>query len=164
MVAGAIVRKANEKSYHDVHEEVRRAHTEKTSHGTVVGEREEARLTGFFESMPGVLRRFAIRWYRRNPRLRKRTQGTVGLTTVGTTIGEVSGMSAIPIVLGPYPLMFGVGLISRKPGLVEEHVEPRDYLPMSVMFDHSAVDGADAFRFIARLGELSKEGFGLNDV
>ncbi len=37
MVAGAIVRKANQKSYHDVHEEVRRAHTEKTSHGTVVG-------------------------------------------------------------------------------------------------------------------------------
>jgi pyruvate/2-oxoglutarate dehydrogenase complex dihydrolipoamide acyltransferase (E2) component len=33
---------------------------------------------------------------------------------------------------------------------------------MSVMFDHDAVDGADAARFIARFGELLKESYGLN--
>jgi pyruvate/2-oxoglutarate dehydrogenase complex dihydrolipoamide acyltransferase (E2) component len=163
-VAGSIVRKANEKNFREIHEEVRRAQTEKTEHGVVVGEEEEARLAGFLQSMPGLLRRFAIWWYRRNPQLRKRTQGTVGLTTVGATIGELSGMSAFPIILGPYPLMFGVGAVSTKPGLVDGHVEPREYLPMSVMFDHDAVDGADAFRFIARLGELMKDGFGLSDV
>jgi len=73
---------------------------------------------------------------------------------VGDVVGEVSGMTGFPIVSGPYPLMFGVGAISRKPGLVEGHIEPRDYLPMSVMFDHDAVDGADTARFLARLGEL----------
>jgi len=45
--------------------------------------------------------------------------------------------------------MFGVGPISRKVGLVDGHAEPRDYLPMTVMFDHDVVDGADAFRFMA---------------
>lgn len=36
-------------------------------------------------------------------------------------------------------------------------IEPREYLTMSVMFDHDAADGADAPRFIARLRKLLKE-------
>jgi pyruvate/2-oxoglutarate dehydrogenase complex dihydrolipoamide acyltransferase (E2) component len=34
---------------------------------------------------------------------------------------------------------------------------------MSVMFDHDVADGADAARFVSRLGELMKEGFGLEN-
>lgn len=58
-------------------------------------------------------------------------------------------------------MVFGVGGVSKKPGVVEGGMEPLEYLVMSVTFDHDAVDGADAARFVARLGELLKEGHGL---
>lgn len=162
MVTGAIVRKANEKTLRQVNEEIRAAQTERTTHGTIVGEREEAWLAGFFQGMPGAVRKLAVWWYRRDPFLRKRTQGTVGMTSVGDILGTTSGMWGFPIVSGPYPLFFGVGGISRKPGVVDnDRIEVREYLPMSVIFDHDAVDGADAARFLGRLGELLKEAYSL---
>ena len=161
MVTGAIVRKANEKPLRQVNEEIRAAQTEKTTRGTI-WEREEARLAGFFQSMPGAVRGLAVWWYRRNPFLRKRTQGTVGMTSVGNILRAISGMWGFPIVSGPYPLYFGLGGISRKAGVVDnDRIEVREYLPMSVMFDHDVVDGADAARFLGRLGELLKEGYSL---
>ena len=53
--------------------------------------------------------------------------------------------------------------ISQKPGLVDDRIEPREYLTVSVMFDHDAVDGADAARFTGRLAELLTEGYGLEE-
>ena len=78
---------------------------------------------------------------------------------MGGMFGDISGW---PLVSGPYPLFYGVGGISKKPGVVDGRIEPREYLTMSVMFDHDAVDGPDPARFIARLGELLKESYGLN--
>jgi pyruvate/2-oxoglutarate dehydrogenase complex dihydrolipoamide acyltransferase (E2) component len=56
---------------------------------------------------------------------------------------------------------FTVGVISRKPGLAAGRIEARDYLPLSVVFDHDVVDGGDAARFLSRLGELLREGYRL---
>jgi pyruvate/2-oxoglutarate dehydrogenase complex dihydrolipoamide acyltransferase (E2) component len=162
-VAGAIVRKANEKPVRQIHDEVRASQAAKVTHGVVVGESKETRRAGFLLSMPGPLRRLAIWWYRRDPFLRKRTQGTVGVSSVGNVLGTTSGMWGFPIVSGPYPLELGIGGVSIKPGVVGDGIEPREYLPISVMFDHDAVDGADAARFLRRLGELLQLGYGLDE-
>jgi len=92
LVAGSIVRKANEKSLRTIHEEIRSAQRREPVYGTIVGEGDEARLAGRFQSMPGVMRRLAAWWYKGNPWLRKRTQGTVGITSVGNILGSSSGM------------------------------------------------------------------------
>ena len=73
-------------------------------------------------------------------------------------------MWGCPIVTGMYPLMFGISGITRKPGIVGEKIEGREYLAISVMLDHDAVDEAEAARFLKRLGELFVEGFGLESV
>jgi pyruvate/2-oxoglutarate dehydrogenase complex dihydrolipoamide acyltransferase (E2) component len=161
-VAGAIVRKANQKTFRQIHDEVRAAQGAKASHGAIVGESDEARRAGFLLSMPGPLRSLAVWFYRRDPFLRKRTQGTVGVSSVGNVLGTTSGMWGFPIVSGPYPLELGIGGISIKPGVIGDRIESREYLPISVMFDHDAVDGADAARFLRRLGELLQLGYGLD--
>ena len=143
----------------------RAAQAEKTTYGTVVGEREKGRLAGFFQSMPGALRRLAVWWYKMDPFLRKKTQGKVGMSSVGDILGATSGMWGFPIATAGYPLFFGVGGISRKPGVADGGgIEVREYLAMSVMLDHDVVDGADAARFLGRLGELLKEEYGLGET
>jgi pyruvate/2-oxoglutarate dehydrogenase complex dihydrolipoamide acyltransferase (E2) component len=162
LVLGAIVRKANEKTVVQVNQEIRTAQSERMVHGTILGEKEEARLAGFFQSLPGVVRRLAVWWYRRDPFLRKRTQGTVGMTSVGNVLGATSGMYGFPITSGPFPCYFGVGSISRKPVVQgNDQIEIREMLPMCAMFDHEVVDGADIARFLGRLGELLKDAYGL---
>jgi pyruvate/2-oxoglutarate dehydrogenase complex dihydrolipoamide acyltransferase (E2) component len=47
-----------------------------------------------------------------------------------------------------------VGGIVQKPGVHEGRVAVRDYLQLTVSFDHDIVDGAPAARFTKRLVEL----------
>jgi hypothetical protein len=163
-VAGAIVRKANEKTLRQIHDEVRAGQAAKATHGAIVGESDEARRAGFLQSMPEPLRSLAVWWYSRDPFLRKKTQGTLGVSSVGNVLGTTSGMWGFPIVSGPYPLELGIGGVSIKPGVIGDRIESREYLPISVMFDHDAVDGADVARFLHRLGELLQLGYGLDDI
>jgi pyruvate/2-oxoglutarate dehydrogenase complex dihydrolipoamide acyltransferase (E2) component len=57
-----------------------------------------------------------------------------------------------------------VGGIARKPAVIEERVEPRDILDLTVAFDHDVVDGAPAARFVKRLVELIESGYGLEEA
>jgi pyruvate/2-oxoglutarate dehydrogenase complex dihydrolipoamide acyltransferase (E2) component len=115
------------------------------------------------QSLPSIIRRIGDSWYSGNPKLRKKVQGTVGITSVGNILGSQTGMWGCPIVTGMFPLMLGISGISRKPGIVGEKIEPREFLSMSVMLDHYAVDGAEAARFLRRLGELFTQAYGLKD-
>lgn len=47
-------------------------------------------------------------------------------------------------------------------GLVDGEVEPREYLSLTVTFDHEAVDGAPVARFVQRLKELVESASGLD--
>jgi pyruvate/2-oxoglutarate dehydrogenase complex dihydrolipoamide acyltransferase (E2) component len=57
-----------------------------------------------------------------------------------------------------------VGGIARKPAVIEERVEPRYVLDLTVSFDHDVVDGAPAARFVKRLVELIEKGYGLEEA
>jgi pyruvate/2-oxoglutarate dehydrogenase complex dihydrolipoamide acyltransferase (E2) component len=56
-----------------------------------------------------------------------------------------------------------VGGISQKPVLVEGTLENREFLCLTVSFDHEIVDGAPAARFTNRFVERIESGFGLVD-
>ncbi|MFX1250582.1 MAG: 2-oxo acid dehydrogenase subunit E2 [Promethearchaeota archaeon] len=158
IVTGYIVRKANEKNVFQIHKEIRAAQEEEKIDGALVGEDEAAQTVARIQFTSRFLRRMVIWWYRGNILRRKKTQGTVGITSIGM-FGNISGW---PLVLGPYPLFFGIGSITKKPMFIGNDIEPREFLQVCIMFDHNSVDGADATRFIIRLNELLKEGFGLN--
>ena len=90
-----------------------------------------------------------IRWRR------KRLTGTTFVSAVGM-FGRGTAW-ALPQAQN-YTLGVTVGGIARKPGFVKagevERIEPREYLSLTLSFDHDVVEGAPAARFAARLKEL----------
>jgi pyruvate/2-oxoglutarate dehydrogenase complex dihydrolipoamide acyltransferase (E2) component len=55
-----------------------------------------------------------------------------------------------------------LGGICEKPGVENHRVEVREYLSVTVSFDHDVIDGAPAARFTQRLRKLIESGFGLD--
>ena len=158
-----VVRKANEKSVREIHNEIRIAQEESLEAGEVqLGARHNVRLARAFALMPRFIRNLLV-WRRlaKDPFFAKKTMGTVIVTSVGS-IGKDSGYGwAIPI--GIHPVVFALGNIARKPGIVGEEIKIREYLSMTVLFDHDVTDGAPVVRFIQRLKELLEMGYGLNE-
>jgi pyruvate/2-oxoglutarate dehydrogenase complex dihydrolipoamide acyltransferase (E2) component len=98
-----------------------------------------------------VLRLLFFRVVKKNPHWFKDLQGTVVLTSVGMFgRGGGWGIGFLPT----HTLGITVGGISRKPGVHDDRVELREYLHLTLSFDHDVVDGAPAARFARRFTEL----------
>jgi pyruvate/2-oxoglutarate dehydrogenase complex dihydrolipoamide acyltransferase (E2) component len=153
-----VIRKVNEKSFREIHAEIRTAQTQTQDEFITQNDRQRAiRLV----SLPKFLRKwFFWRKIRKDPLFVKRMMGTVDVTAVGM-FGKLSGW-AIPTNIG-HSVSFALGGIKRKPEVIEDKIETREYLCLTVQFDHNIVDGAPAARFIARLSELVENAFGLVD-
>jgi pyruvate/2-oxoglutarate dehydrogenase complex dihydrolipoamide acyltransferase (E2) component len=52
------------------------------------------------------------------------------------------------------PLSVFVGEIARKPGFVGDRIEAREFLSMTILFDHDVVDGGPMALFLQRLRDL----------
>jgi pyruvate/2-oxoglutarate dehydrogenase complex dihydrolipoamide acyltransferase (E2) component len=151
-----VIRRANHKTFREIHQEVRSVQTQAVPHNKGF-----APWVLFFMRRPwpvpqlfGALARTASR---RDPTVTVALGGTVGLTAVGM-FGHSSGWGLVPPV---QTLGLVVGGIARKPAVVEDRIEPREILNLTVAFDHDVVDGAPAARFVRRLVELIESGEGL---
>jgi pyruvate/2-oxoglutarate dehydrogenase complex dihydrolipoamide acyltransferase (E2) component len=145
-----VFRAVNKRTYHDINDEIQIAQS--------VGMRSEVG-TFFrkFASLPRFIRA-PLYWLRsKNPRLEKQFGGTVLLTAVGM-FGEGGGWG---IPLAPYTFNVTLGGIAEKPGVVDGRIEIREYLSLTVSFDHDIVDGAPAARFTERFKDLIEAGYGL---
>jgi len=65
------------------------------------------------------------------------------------------------IPINDHTLDLTLGGIAGKPGIVDGQIALREYLAMTLSFDHSIIDGAPAARFSVRLRELIESGYGL---
>jgi pyruvate/2-oxoglutarate dehydrogenase complex dihydrolipoamide acyltransferase (E2) component len=63
----------------------------------------------------------------------------------------------------PPSLWITVGGISEKPGVLDGQIAIREYLSLTISFDHNIIDGAPAARFTKRFKELIENGYGLFD-
>jgi pyruvate/2-oxoglutarate dehydrogenase complex dihydrolipoamide acyltransferase (E2) component len=87
----------------------------------------------------------------------KKYNGTVVLTAVGM-FGRGGGWG---IALPSHTLGITIGGIAKKPGIIDGRIEAREYLHVTLDFDHDIVDGAPAARFAQRFQELVENGYGL---
>ena len=55
-----------------------------------------------------------------------------------------------------------LGGIGQKPGFVDGRIEVREYLSVTISFDHNVVDGAPAARFAQHWKELVERGAGID--
>jgi pyruvate/2-oxoglutarate dehydrogenase complex dihydrolipoamide acyltransferase (E2) component len=107
--------------------------------------------------LPGFVHRLVWRLPQYSPRRWKDLAGTVAVTSVGM-FGEGGGWAVSPT---NYTLQLTVGGISEKPRLIEGELTTREFLSLTVTFDHDVVDGAPAARFVGRLGELVESAAGI---
>jgi pyruvate/2-oxoglutarate dehydrogenase complex dihydrolipoamide acyltransferase (E2) component len=158
------IRKANEKTVADIHAEIRAAQKLPVAGREVqVASSHPAWMMQVFTRMPQGLRNlFFWRPLLRDPFLVKRTMGTVSVSSLTAfgMMGDQGGMSwGIPV--GVHPLIIAVGGIAKRPGLLHEQIVIREYVGLTVLFDHDVTDGAPVARFIRRLQELMAGRYGL---
>jgi pyruvate/2-oxoglutarate dehydrogenase complex dihydrolipoamide acyltransferase (E2) component len=89
--------------------------------------------------------------------VQKKYGGTVGVSAVGM-FGTGAGWG-IPI--NDHTLDLTLGGVASKPGVVDGHIAIRDYLCITLSFNHDLIDGAPAARFTERLKELIESGYSL---
>ncbi|QEE17979.1 2-oxo acid dehydrogenase subunit E2 [Promethearchaeum syntrophicum] len=152
-----VVRKTNEKNLLQIHEEIRGAQNEDLNGATVLGESKLDRKMKIYTSMPKFIRKFMIRNIIKDPFKVKQLMGTIIVTSIGM-FGKVNGW---PIPTTAHPLAFAIGGITKKAGVINNNIEIREFLSITILFNHDVVDGAPATRFVSRLVELIESGFGI---
>ena len=147
-----IVRAANGLTATEIHDEIRaiQHHRHRT---------EDEKLLRTFAKLPTPIRRLTYRLIGGVPGYRKRVGGTVAVTSVGMFGG--GGGWAIPVA--NHTLQLTVGGIDRKPGVVDDEIQIREYLGVTLSVNHEIVDGASAARFGGEFRTLVEDGYGLPD-
>jgi pyruvate/2-oxoglutarate dehydrogenase complex dihydrolipoamide acyltransferase (E2) component len=155
---GHVIRGANRKTYRQIHDEIRSVQSKPVPR--------DRGLPPWFRTamlLPWPLSKLfnaLLDWtMRRDPTLGVSMGGTVSITAVGMFGEGHSGWGIYPAT-GTLGLV--VGSIVRKPAVVEDRIEPREILHLTVVFDHDVIDGAPAARFTRRLMELIESGSGLD--
>ena len=148
----SIIRAANHKTLREIHREIRAAQAQDEAKAAV----------GFklVQFLPPFFINPLLRILRGNPQMMKKYVGTVGLSSVGM-FGKGAGWGIPPA--NPPSLWVTVGGIGQKPGVVDGQIAIREYLSLTISFDHDIIDGAPAARFTQRLKKLVESGSGLND-
>ncbi len=144
-----VVRKANEKSLKELHEEIRAAqYPEKKEMTTGIPQKTLKMLFG----LPKPIRKLIFwRRLRNNPFFLKKLNGTVHLNPLGMF---AKGLYGWAINLGHHPLNIIIGGISEQPRIVNGNLENREFLNIAIKIDHVIIDGAPATRFVRRLSEF----------
>ncbi len=71
-----------------------------------------------------------------------------------SSLGNIGGTGFTPIINAPEVAILGVSKLVTKPMWNGSDFEPRQMLPLSLSYDHRAINGAEAGRFMAMLAEL----------
>jgi pyruvate/2-oxoglutarate dehydrogenase complex dihydrolipoamide acyltransferase (E2) component len=146
-----IVRGANRKTVRAIHEEIRAAQAHPVSG-------REVKAATWVTLLPSFVQQMVFWVVSKSPHLFTQYMGTVELNAIGM-FGSRGGWGIhIPF----HTLSIVVGGIARKPGVVDERIEIRDYLNMTINFDHDMIDGAPAARFTQQLIDLIESGYGLD--
>jgi pyruvate/2-oxoglutarate dehydrogenase complex dihydrolipoamide acyltransferase (E2) component len=155
VVLPCIVRTADRKSFRDIHDEIRAAQVQDVTTIDVGGAKAS-------QILPAWLYRpyfsLAIPIGKRFPRAWKKAWGTVTLSAVGM-VGSGAGWGIPPS--SPSICWITVGGIGPKREEINGRVVTREYLNLTVSFDHNMIDAAPAARFTERFKELIETGYGL---
>jgi pyruvate/2-oxoglutarate dehydrogenase complex dihydrolipoamide acyltransferase (E2) component len=155
VVLPCMIRAANRKSFRQIHDEIRAAQVKDPSKLDVGGAKASQVLPAwlyrpYFSIVIRVGKWFPLQW--------KKAWGTVTLTSVGMT-GKGAGWGIPPS--SPSVTSITVGGIGQKEKHVDEQKVLREFLSLTVSFDHNMIDGAPAGRFTERFTELIESGYGL---
>lgn len=152
-----IIEKANERSMESITKQISDARDKILTDKDIVLHNRSTQLERIYYTLPGFIRRFFWKYLLRNPRLAFNKMGNVAVTSIGM-MGNVRGWF-IPVSV--HPICFGISSISKKPVVVDDQIEIREVLNMTILLDHDVIDGAPMARFISDLSGNIEKGMGL---
>ncbi|WPP48661.1 2-oxo acid dehydrogenase subunit E2 [Catalinimonas niigatensis] len=152
-----IIEKANERSVGSISEQIKAAREKNLTDEDIVLHKKSGRMEQFYYILPGFIRRLFWQYLLAHPQFAYRKMGNVSITSVGM-MGNVNGWF---IPSSVHPLAFGIGSIIKKPSVVNDKIEIREILNMTVLLDHDVMDGAPMARFISKLSDHIEQGTAL---
>ncbi|MDN3686995.1 2-oxo acid dehydrogenase subunit E2 [Cyclobacterium jeungdonense] len=152
-----IIERANEVSMESITAQIAEAKNEEFTENDIILRKKTRQWEKVYYSLPGFLRRYFWKFILKHPKLAFKKMGNVAFTSIGM-IGKVNGWF-IPISV--HPICFGVGSVLKKPTVIDDSIEIREILNMSVLMDHDVLDGAPMVRFICDLKENIEIGLNL---
>lgn len=114
----------------------------------------------WFLWLPGFLRLLFYSALMRTPQQFIKIASPVLVTSVGM-FGRGGGWG---LPMTNFTLTLTIGGIAERPGIVEGHIEAREYLDVTLSFDHDIIDGAPAARFTQHFRELLESAYGLAEI
>jgi len=150
-----IIRGANRKSFVEISDEIRAVQADAAQSG------QQKWLAGWAARLPRIIRDMFYRVLLNNPHRFKRYAGTAIVTAVGM-FGRTAGwgLGFLPM----HTLGVTVGGIVTRPAFVGGAVSAREFLSVTISFDHDVVDGAPAARFVDHFRRLIEEAACLTGV
>ncbi|MFL7891330.1 MAG: 2-oxo acid dehydrogenase subunit E2 [Anaerolineales bacterium] len=147
-----IIRSANQLTVLQISDEIRSVQTHPGTSGQSGG------LVQFAPKLPRIVRLLYFRMLKLNPHWLRQMAGTVIITSVGM-FGKSGGWGIG--FLPTHNLGITVGGISQKPGVKNGEILIREYLGVTLAFDHDIIDGAPAARFTSIFAGLIESGAAL---
>ena len=81
-------------------------------------------------------------------RRRLKTEQISGASFTVSSLGQLGGTGFAPVVNAPEVAILGVARLETRPVWSGEVFEPRKILPLSLSYDHRAINGAEGGRFL----------------
>ncbi len=141
-----VIRNINAKTVKEVDDEIADA---KQNEGGQTGFVASPLLQRILAALPRALVLFLFRSVLRNHAKVAQLSGTVFVTSV-SMFSTIPGY-IIPYSGGPKAVSFAIGSSMKKPVVKGDQVVIREMLNVTVIFNHDAVDGAPAARFLNQL-------------
>jgi len=130
--------------------EIEEARNKVISGKDVVIGRDTKWFENIYFSLPGFIRRTIMKTMLRFPKSTFRRMGNVMVSYPGM-VGSINGWFIHKSI---HPLSFGIGSVIKKPIVIDEQVQIREILNMTVLLDHDVIDGAPMARLIKEINRL----------
>jgi pyruvate/2-oxoglutarate dehydrogenase complex dihydrolipoamide acyltransferase (E2) component len=152
-----VIESVQERNPVSISEQINAAVKQSLTDRDIVLQKETGRMERLYYTLPGFVRRTVWKYLLRHPKIAFRKMGNVAFTSIGM-IGKVNGWF-LPISV--HPICFGAGSVVKKPVVVDDKIEIREILHLSVLMDHDVMDGANMARLIRDLVKNVERGMNL---
>jgi pyruvate/2-oxoglutarate dehydrogenase complex dihydrolipoamide acyltransferase (E2) component len=144
-----VIEKTNEKSAFEITLEIEKAKDQVLSDTDIVINRQTSLSESLYYHMPGFLRRAVWKFMLKNPKITYKKMGNAVITSIGM-MGKINGWFIHKSV---HPISFGIGSVIKKPVVIDNEIQVREILNMTILVDHDIIDGAPMVRL---LNDLTK--------
>jgi len=150
----AVIEKANTLEIETITKFLNNSKQETLSDNQIVIQRRTTRTERLYYHLPGFIRKAIWKFMLKRPKILFAKMGNVAVTSLGM-YGKIKGWF-IPISI--HPICFGIGSIMKRPVVVDDKIEIRDIMNMTVLIDHDVIDGGSMARFISALSKNMETG------